>query len=306
MRFRTTHCTLFNDKLIIFLFFVRNHLNTKGSHLIQCTQSVDFTPFSVLITTLSRTSLHSVTNQIDFFYPLDQKTTKIMSNTSIQCKFNLFSQFVNTQMSDFLTQIASEYKIDSDELTEKWANFTGLPKKTVKTSDEPTVKDLRAKLRSHGLKVSGKKEELIDRLDKFDRGVLPDTVTLTGYEAMTVKQLKEKLRERGLTVGGKKAELIEKLHDSDNSSGDESEDEEQNEYKSMTVKKLTEEMNNRGIKKSKGDKKADLIDKLIEWDNEDHSDSEDEDSDSDSECSDCETDDEDDENTQRGLFSELD
>jgi hypothetical protein len=128
-------------------------------------------------------------------------------------------------MSDFLTQIASEYKIDSDELTEKWANFTGLPKKTVKTSDEPTVKDLRAKLRSHGLKVSGKKEELIDRLDKFDRGVLPDTVTLTGYEAMTVKQLKEKLRERGLTVGGKKAELIEKLHDSDNSSGDESEDE---------------------------------------------------------------------------------
>ena len=281
-------------KLIIFCFFVRNHLKSKGSHLFSVLiQSISL--HSVYsITTLSRTSLHSVTKQIDFFIHSIKKTSTIMSNTSIQSKFNLFSQFVNTQMTEFLNQIATEYKIESDELTEKWATFTGLPKKIVKTSDEPTVRQLREKLRSHGLKVSGKKEELINRLDKFDRGVLPDTVTLTGYEAMTVKQLKDKLRERGLTVGGKKSDLIEKLHDSDNSSGDESEDEQsQVIYNSMTVKKLTEEINNRGIKKSKGDKKTDLIAKLIEWDNENHSDSEDENSDSDSDCTDCETDDED-------------
>ena len=59
-----------------------------------------------------------------------------------------------------------------------------------------TVPQLKEKLRSANLPVSGRKAELIARL---------------GLSAFTVPQLKEKLRSANLPVSGRKAELIARL-----------------------------------------------------------------------------------------------
>ena len=63
-------------------------------------------------------------------------------------------------------------------------------------------------LRSKGLKVSGTKAVLIERL-KSD--IPPVETSLLGYLSMTVVQLKAFLRSKGLKVSGKKAELVERI-----------------------------------------------------------------------------------------------
>ena len=73
-----------------------------------------------------------------------------------------------------------------------------------------TVVELKAILRERGLKVSGRKAELIERLTtliQFSQVVLEEHI----LKKNTVVDLKEMLRDRGLKVSGRKAELIERL-----------------------------------------------------------------------------------------------
>ena len=218
-----------------------------------------------------------------------------MANLNLSTKL---ATLINTQMTDFLTQIAKDYKINETEVLDKWSSFTGLKKKAPKIKEEgPTVKELKDKLRTAGLKVGGKKAELIERLAQFEAGELrPVTADDGDFASMTVKQLKDQLKTKGLKVSGKKEDLVARLSNSDAESDTESESDETN-YNTWTVKKIRDELKTRGLKAKKGDKKIDLVHILEEDDNDAHrlssptvSDSDDEsDSDSDSE-SDIETD----------------
>ena len=72
-----------------------------------------------------------------------------------------------------------------------------------------TVKQLTDKLRKLGLKVSGNKAELIQRIITFKHS------TDTPYEHLKVTQLKILLRERNLPVSGLKKILVSRLYDYD-------------------------------------------------------------------------------------------
>ena len=91
-----------------------------------------------------------------------------------------------------------------------------------------TVASLREALRTSGLKVAGKKSELVARLVEAEgqdfssadaiESVPPsdndDPYAEYDYDKMTVPQLKDVLRSRGLKVGGNKSTLIERLRSS--------------------------------------------------------------------------------------------
>jgi peptidoglycan hydrolase-like protein with peptidoglycan-binding domain len=163
--------------------------------------------------------------------------------------------------------MATDYEIDQSELLEKWSSFTGLKKKAPKVNDEgPTVKELKTKLKSLGLKVGGKKSELKERLAAFDRGELRPVVLDTAkaiadgdYSKMTVKMLKEELKSKGLKVSGKKDDLVARLSNSDDDDEDVQDEPADDDYNHWTVKKIREELKTRGLKAKKGDKKIDLI-----------------------------------------------
>jgi hypothetical protein len=81
-----------------------------------------------------------------------------------------------------------------------------------------SVAELKVELRCKGLRVGGKKSELIQRLlshSDSSSPEVPKTVqvvdTPQDFKTLTVGQLKIELRSKGLKVGGKKAELIERL-----------------------------------------------------------------------------------------------
>jgi hypothetical protein len=93
-----------------------------------------------------------------------------------------------------------------------------------------TAAELKAELDSRGLPASGKKSDLVARLEEddltadfFEEGDLmefledeaetpaetaPDSVD---YNTLTVAELKDELRQRGLRLSGKKSELVERL-----------------------------------------------------------------------------------------------
>ena len=204
------------------------------------------------------------------------------------------SKVLNSHFSDFLTQVSAKHNIDVDSLLNEWSEFSGLEKKkktVIPKFEGPygefTVKQLKDKCKSVGLKVGGKKIDLINRLSDFDSGetVAPvvENAKQGPYAGLTVKELKEKLKDRGLKVGGKKKELIERLNDSDNEDDNELEDGEID-YSKWKVKELREECESRGLRTT--GKKADLVNRLnLEDESEDESDE--------SECdTDCETEDE--------------
>lgn len=197
-----------------------------------------------------------------------------MSNSTLSTKL---AGFINSQMTDFLSVIAKDYKIDETEILDKWSSFTGIKKKTSKPkSTGPNIIELRQKLKGIGLKTSGKKSDLEERLAAFEAGeIKPETaedkkqaVADGDYSKLTIKQLKEELKKKGHKTSGKKEELIKRmsepvppipLSESDN---DDSTD-----YNKWTVKKIKAELKTRGIKSKVGDKKDDLIDRLTDDDN---------------------------------------
>ena len=213
------------------------------------------------MSSIKKLNKHSVNHKIDFLTQSLKKTN--MSNTSMITKL---SGLINGQMTDFISQIATDYKIDQSELLEKWSSFTGLKKKAPKVNDDgPTVKELKTKLKSLGLKVGGKKSELKERLAAFDRGELKPAILDAAkaiaegdYSKMTVKMLKEELKSKGLKVSGKKDELMARLSNSDDDESDQDEPAE-DDYNNWTVKKIREELKTRGLRAKKGDKKSDLI-----------------------------------------------
>ena len=179
---------------------------------------------------------------------------------------NALSKVLNSHFSNFLTHVGEKHNIDVESLLNDWSEFSGLEKIRKKTNSEGpycefTVKQLKDKCKSVGLKVGGKKIDLIKRLTEFDSGeTVAPIVTQGPYEGLTIKELKEKLKDRGLKVGGKKSELIERLNESDEESETESEIEGHVNYFTWTIKELRNECDARGI--DNGGKKADLIGRL--------------------------------------------
>jgi hypothetical protein len=93
-----------------------------------------------------------------------------------------------------------------------------------------TAAELKTELDSRGLPATGKKSDLVARLEEddltaefFEQEDLmaffedeteapAETAPATAdYNTLTVSELKEELRQRGLRVSGKKSELVERL-----------------------------------------------------------------------------------------------
>jgi hypothetical protein len=88
------------------------------------------------------------------------------------------ADLINTNMTDFIGEISTKYDINQEELLGMWSSYTGVKNqtKTEKTEKKvnkgPTVKDLKDELRGLGLKVSGRKAELIERLEEYKNNVV--------------------------------------------------------------------------------------------------------------------------------------
>ena len=76
---------------------------------------------------------------------------------------------------------------------------------------ELRVVELKDRLKEKGLKVGGRKDELINRLMEREAEVVDDGNEENDLQRLTITVLKDRLRKRGLNVGGKKAELIARL-----------------------------------------------------------------------------------------------
>ena len=155
-----------------------------------------------------------------------------MSNTTLSTKL---ASFINGQMTGFLNQVSEKHGIDATILLSEWEAYTGLKPKTKKSVVKgPTIKELREKLKAVNLPTSGKKQDLIDRLDDFDAGKIKPKVLDTAsaiaagdYSVMNVKMLKDKLKEKGLKSSGSKADLVKRLTESGTESDTDNEGDEE-------------------------------------------------------------------------------
>lgn len=100
-----------------------------------------------------------------------------------------------------------------------------LPQDVKTGGEEKTAEELRDDLRDRGLKVSGKKDELVARLHSHDAEATARLAQAqaeseaeagsAGHREMTAEQLRDELRDRGLKVSGSKAELVDRLRRND-------------------------------------------------------------------------------------------
>jgi DNA-binding Xre family transcriptional regulator len=79
-----------------------------------------------------------------------------------------------------------------------------------------TIKQLKDECKSHNLKVSGTKPQLLERLRVFklgekDDGGRGDDEPVTKWTGRTAKQLKEECKKHDIPVGGNKVALLEQL-----------------------------------------------------------------------------------------------
>ena len=146
-----------------------------------------------------------------------------------------------------------------------------------------TIPQLQSELMTRGLSLTGKKAELVGRLqaDEAAESVEVAPVEETSgieteediyWRSYTVSQLKEELTTRGLSLAGKKADLIARLEADASRSAevaapeqageDDADDEEEKDtdWMSYTVPNLKEELTARGLRVS--GKKADLVARL--------------------------------------------
>lgn len=82
-----------------------------------------------------------------------------------------------------------------------------------------TVVEIKEQLRKRGLKVSGKKQELIQRLQGNERAAGQYSSGSQEYSKMKVAELREELKKRGEKTTGRKAELVERLQAAQPSNG---------------------------------------------------------------------------------------
>eukprot|EP01129_Flabellula_baltica_P001750 TRINITY_DN11674_c0_g1_i1.p1 TRINITY_DN11674_c0_g1~~TRINITY_DN11674_c0_g1_i1.p1 ORF type:complete len:228 (+),score=64.43 TRINITY_DN11674_c0_g1_i1:584-1267(+) len=158
--------------------------------------------------------------------------------------------------------------------------------KTRKTSTSSTVHDslskmkipeLKEKLRARGLKVSGKKQELIERLlgsspqnSSVEEVSDDDSVSNTNFASMKVVELRDACKKRGLKSTGSKGDLIDRLQGGQEggSSKKASSSDSDNEYSTLKVIELKEKCKERGLKTTGS--KSDLIGRLQnpnDWEN---------------------------------------
>ena len=144
--------------------------------------------------------------------------------------------------------------------------------------------ELKSELKTRGLKVSGKKADLVARLvEAHDSSQILEDGTKQKilseedgnhekYEDKTVAQLKVILRSKKLPVGGKKTDLIERLSRYTNNSMEIQQQKHQikakkspsvrvDDYKTKTVTQLKSLLREKGLKI--GGRKAELIDRLM-------------------------------------------
>ena len=142
------------------------------------------------------------------------------------------------------------------------------------------VPQLKSELTTRGLSLTGKKSDLVARLEANDRSesaVIAPVREVGGVESeqdvdwksYTVPELKEELTSRGLSLAGMKADLISRLEADDGNVGalgrdqvgeNIIEDEEKTDWNSFTIPKLKEELTTRGLRVS--GKKSDLVARL--------------------------------------------
>lgn len=82
-----------------------------------------------------------------------------------------------------------------------------------------TVVEIKEQLRKRGLKVSGKKQELIQRLQGNERAAGQYSSGSQEYSKMKVAELREELKKLGEKTTGRKAELVERLQAAQPSNG---------------------------------------------------------------------------------------
>jgi hypothetical protein len=146
-----------------------------------------------------------------------------------------------------------------------------------------TVPQLRSELTTRGLSLTGKKAELVGRLEAVEASesveIAPveeageiKTEEYIDWKSYTVPKLKEELTTRGFSLAGKKADLIARLEADDASRSaevaapeqagedDAENEEEEADWMSYTIPKLKEELTARSLRVS--GKKADLVARL--------------------------------------------
>lgn len=183
------------------------------------------------------------------------------------------TNFLSTKLESFIITICKKYDVSSENVLNDWQQFTGNDSKP-KTSDPSNIQGLKEKCRSYGLKIGGKKSDLIERIRAHEAGEIVG-------DSLSIKDLKLKLKEKGLKVSGKKDELITRLQNSDNESESDDGETSPSEYKNMKLMELRLELKTRGLKST--GKKDELIARLEKFNESLFEDDEDEDDEKDDE-----------------------
>jgi hypothetical protein len=140
---------------------------------------------------------------------------------------NILSEHVETTINTFISNIADKYDLSADELRELW--YGGVTKSVKSTKTKPALKqtkiasvdmedlsparlskstlvELKALCKSKGLKVSGKKDELISRLTGSD-----EVADVSETKATKGKALAKSPKGKTITKGKPSAPVLEKL-----------------------------------------------------------------------------------------------
>lgn len=171
------------------------------------------------------------------------------------------STLFSTKLEGFINSLCDKYGMTPENIIEDWKEFSGKEDKSVKStnSESPSMNELKKKCREYGLKVGGKKKELLERIRAHEAGeVVSDSIS--------VKDLKDRLKKKGLKTSGNKEDLIKRLTDSEGESDCEVEVDKntKTKYKNMKLMELRLELKTRGCATS-GNKDT-LISRLIEND----------------------------------------
>jgi len=125
---------------------------------------------------------------------------------------DLLNTHINTVLNTYIKKISSKYNINEKELLDIWSGgsttttITSPVKKTITNSNSELNKLNRSELielcKAKGIKVSGRKNELVERLENFD-----DSKTQT----LLKKVLTTKVQKKNISETVVQKKLIEKV-----------------------------------------------------------------------------------------------